>query len=197
MNFDDLVNKVEQIVATQQRTVIAISGFGGSGKSTLAEKLKAHFSNSTLLQLDNFLINHGEGMGWRGGYDWSRFEQVLKDIQAGKDLHYQWYNWEKNETKDWINQPLPRLVIVEGVRIFQPNFRQYFDLEIWIDRTLEESTTQGKNRDRANGPSDTFDVEAHIQKWDDVWVPKEKEFDALFNPSATADILFKEIFLPK
>jgi uridine kinase len=192
MNFDDLVNEVRQATAAKQRTVVAVSGFGGSGKSTLAEKLKVHFPDSALLQLDNFLVNHGEGKGWQGGYDWGRFEQVLKDIQAGKDLHYQWYNWEKNQTKDWIDQPLPKLIIVEGVRIFQPNFRQYFDLEIWIDRTLEDSTSQGKRRDRANKPSDTFDIESHIEKWDDVWVPKEIEFNTLFKPSASADILFRD-----
>jgi len=43
-------------MTVKQQTVVAVSGFGGSGKSTLAEKMKAHFSDSTLLQLDNFLI---------------------------------------------------------------------------------------------------------------------------------------------
>lgn len=192
MNFDDLANKISQIIHSKQHVVVAVSGFGGSGKSTLAERLKIHFPDSTLLQLDNFLINHGEGEGWQGGYDWDRFEQALKDVWAGKDMHYQWYNWEKDETKDWIDQPLPKLVIVEGVRIFQPNFRQYFDLEVWIDRALEESTAQGKRRDRANKSSDTFDIESHIKKWDDVWTPKEIEFNALFKPSTGADILFKD-----
>src|SRR4051812_33407348 len=110
-------------MTTRQPMVIAVSGFGGSGKTTLAERLKACFSDSTLLQLDNFLINRGEGEGWQGGYDWARFEQVLQNIHAGKDLHYQWYNWERDETKGWIDQPLPSLVIVEGVRILQPNFK--------------------------------------------------------------------------
>ena len=189
MNFLDLVNKIDQIMSSKQRTVVAVSGFGGSGKTTLANNLKAHFSNATLLQLDNFLINRGEGEGWRGGYNWERFEQVLKDIQAGKDLHYQWYNWAKDETKEWIDQPLTPLVIVEGVRILQPNLKQYYDLSVWIDCPLDVSTEQGKSRDRINAPDNSYDIEAHLEKWDRVWVPQEKEFETLFNPAGSADIL--------
>lgn len=123
MTFNDLTATVQGLLGQKHPTIVAISGFGGSGKTILAERLKNQFPGSTLLQLDNFLINHGEGEGWQGGYDWERFEGVLKDIQAGKDLHYQWYNWEKDETKDWVEQPLPSLVIVEGVRILQPNLK--------------------------------------------------------------------------
>ncbi len=190
MPFEILAERIQKLLATKRPLIVAVSGFGGSGKTTLAEDLRKHFSDSTLLQLDNFLVNRGGGDGWRGGYDWTRFEQVLKDIESGKDLHYQWYNWEKNETKDWIDQPLPALVIVEGVRIMQPSLTHYFDLTVWIDKSLADATEQGKQRDRDNKPDEGFDIEAHIRKWDEVWSPKEKEFAALFDPAQHADILY-------
>lgn len=93
MGFEEIIQKVQALLATKKPAAIAVSGFGGSGKTTLAERLKQHFENSTLLQLDNFLIDRGEGDGWQGGYDWRRFERVLKDVQAGKDLHYRWATW--------------------------------------------------------------------------------------------------------
>lgn len=190
MNFEQITKKVQNLIDLGHPVLIAVSGFGGSGKTTLAKSLRNHFEDSTLLQLDNFLVNHGDGEGWMGGYDWQRFEQVLKDIRAGKDLHYQWYDWDKNETKNWINQPLPSLIIVEGVRIFQSNLKKYYDLTIWIERSLEESTTQGKIRDNSNKTNENFNLEAHIQKWDKIWVPKEKEFVAIFDPIHNADILY-------
>ncbi|HMI09969.1 MAG TPA: NB-ARC domain-containing protein [Candidatus Saccharimonadales bacterium] len=190
MNFDNLTKEIQNLLSEKEHVVIAVSGFGGSGKTTLAERLASHFKDSTLLQLDNFLINRGEGSGWSGGYDWKRFEHVLLDAKAGKDLHYQWYDWPKDETKDWIDQPLPPLLIVEGVRLLQPNLHPYFDLKIWIDCSIETATEQGKARDRANKADADFDIESHIRKWDDIWIPKEKEYLAHFSPTKDADILY-------
>lgn len=191
MQLDQIIQKIKELSATKDHIVVAVSGYGGSGKTTLTDKLNVHFgSDATKLQLDNFLINHGEGQGWAGGYDWDRFESVLQDIKAGEDLHYQWYNWHADETKDWIDQPLSKIIIVEGVRLFQPKLLPYFDLTIWIDCPLETAMERGKARDRANKPSDGYDIEAHISKWDEEWTPKEQEFDLLFNPAQTADISY-------
>lgn len=193
MYFDDVTARIQEMATQKRPLIVAVSGFGGSGKTTLAESLHKRISDSTLLQLDNFLVNHGEGDGWRGGYDWERFESVLKNIQAGKDLHYQWYNWDKDETKDWIDQPLPSIVIVEGVRLFYPKLMKYFDLTIWVDAYLEVATQRGKARDAANKSNeDPTVVAAHLAKWDEVWTPKEEEFLNLFKPSENADIRYEQ-----
>jgi uridine kinase len=193
MTLDQIIQVIGQTARKQPHTIVAVSGYGGSGKTTLAGKLKEHFGDdATLLQLDNFLVDHGEGPGWAGGYDWDRFESVLQDIKAGKDLHYQWYNWHTDETKDWIDQPLPRIVIAEGVRLLQPKLLPYFDHTIWIDCPLEVATERGKARDRANKPSDGYDIEAHIRKWDEEWTPKEREFDSLFHPADQAELLWTQ-----
>lgn len=186
--LEDLRQRVEQLLEKKDHIVVGISGFGGSGKTYLAELLKNSFSgSSTWVQLDNFLVDHGQGKGWAGGYDWNRFESVLRDIAAGKDLHYQAYDWDKNALTDWyIDEKLPRVIVVEGVRLFHPRISRYFDLKVWVDRSLENATDSGKQRDRANGADDV-----HIKLWDDVWTPKEKEFIEEFNPRAQADYLYK------
>lgn len=66
------------------------------------------------------------------------------------------------------------------------------ELTIWIDRSLKGATEQGKARDRANKPSDTYDIEAHIRKWDEVWTPKEEEFVRLFHPAESADVIYTD-----
>lgn len=192
VNFESIIKEIEALLIQKRSVIVAISGFGGSGKTTLADRLHTHFTDSTKLQLDNFLVNHGEGDGWQGGYDWKRFELVLIDIKSGKHLKYQWYNWEKDETKEWIEQPLPSIIIVEGVRLFNPMIIDYFDLKIWVNVSLEMATQQGKARDYANKTNLDFDIESHIARWDEVWIPKEREFVSLFDPSEQADALYSQ-----
>lgn len=194
VDIGGLLKRTEKLAADKDHVVVAVSGFGGAGKTTLSNKIKTEFPDSLLLQLDNFMINHGQGEGWAGGYDWQRFEQVLKYIQAGKNLHYQAYDWRADALNpNWIDQKLPKLLVVEGVRILQPKFLAYFDLTVWIDCDIETATTQGVERDRANWEDkpDQRDLEAHLATWQSVWVPKEKEFYDKFHPDKTADLIVK------
>jgi uridine kinase len=174
--IEELISEIDQIKKTKDRVVVAISGFGGSGKTTLTDKLVKHYGliDGQVIHLDNFIVDRAEGDGTLGGYDWVRFEQVLQDVKDGKRLYYQVYDWPHDNLTDWfIDEPLPPIVIVEGIRLLQPRLLRYFDIPVWIDCPLEVATQRGKKRDRENSNDPTYDIEAHIKKWDDIWVPKE------------------------
>ncbi len=153
----------------------------------LADKVARALSDSHVLRLDDFIIDRLQGPGWSGGYDWRRFESVLRDIRAGKDLRYQRYDWEKDALAEWTDEALPPLVIVEGIRLLQTKLMRYFDLTIWIDRPIEEAAERGIARDRKAGAD-----QQHLGEWTKTWIPQDVEYAKLFKPQSIADILYRD-----
>ncbi len=189
--FETLTERIDSLL-DEPPVVVVVSGFGGSGKTTLAERLKAHYSNATLVQLDNFLTNHGEGEGMNGGYDWDRFVNVVREAKQGKPLQYQWYDWHADALAGFIDEPSRPLVIIEGVRLLQPSVTDHVDLSVWIDCDLEEAAQRGMERDRRNKDWDEAALEEHMRKWREVWGPKDAAFASEFSPRTNADLLYSE-----
>jgi uridine kinase len=187
--FEELTKRIDGLLVDPP-ILVAVSGYGGSGKTTLAKRLEGHYPNATLVQLDNFLTNHGEGEGINGGYDWQRFVDVVGDAKQGKALHYQWYDWHTDALAGFIDEPARPLVIIEGVRLLQPSVTDHVDLGVWIDCPLDEAMQRGIERDRRNKDWDEALIDEHIRKWHEVWAPKDRAFEESFAPRKIANLLY-------
>lgn len=167
--------------------VVGISGFGGAGKSTLAVTLSEQLPGSNLVPGDEFM--RARPCAIRSD-DWSSIDrerllqQVLLPVQQGRDTRYQIYDWESEALGAWVSIRGSDPVIVEGVGLFHPELRSYFDLRVWIDVDLETATAQGIRRDTVvhNNPQ--------TELWELVWKPNDGDFFNRFRPDQTADILF-------
>jgi uridine kinase len=187
IGFQDLVKEIEEQLIHKPRIVVAISGFGGSGKSHLADQLRDHFSikDEQLIRIDQLYGPNPNGPGILDQSDWELLARILGDIHLGKRLQYQGKS-DKGE-RILCDEPLPRVVIVEGIRLLQPRFMHYFDLSVWIDCPQEFAKARAKARDRSQG-----DDEQTVARWDTDWGPKDREYFDTYRPDQLGTFLYRD-----
>lgn len=110
-------------------------------------------------------------------------------MRDGHDLRYHRYDWEQDAGRDWFEQPRTRLVVVEGVRLLRPRLMPYFDLTVWIDCSVEAAAERGKSRDRGTQAGAVADIDAHMARWDADWIPKDLDFERVFDPARRAELV--------
>jgi uridine kinase len=161
---------------------IAIDGRGGSGKSTLAKRL-AQKLQAEIIETDNFA-------SWDHPLDWWPLviERVLEPIKNGvRTLSYPRSKWWPSHYPDpIIDQPVTKVMILEGVSALRKEFRPYIDIGIFVDTPKELCTRRGIERDLK---ADTGVTEAKIRE---EWEKGEANEDAYIErdaPQGYADIV--------
>jgi len=160
---------------------IAIDGYGGSGKSTLAENL-SKVLNAEIIHTDDFASFDNWSNWWPLVID-SAFDPIKS---GAKQLNYprsKW--WEDHYPEPIVNQPVTKIMILEGVSSLRKEFREYIDFGVYVSTPKEVCMQRGLERDRGNdGKSD----EEIIQLWI-MWLENEDTYIARDNPKEYADII--------
>lgn len=185
--FDNLTKKIEEGLHSKVPVVVGISGFGGAGKTTLANGLRDHFgiADAQVVRLDNIFAEDQANKPIFEDYDWPTIMQILKLAKRGDRLQYQGRGL-LGERFDF-DEPLPHVVIVEGVRLFRPDVMSYFDIAVWIDCPPDVATLRGEARDRANGLG-----EQHVGQWRTSWLPKSQYYFDTYKPKELATFLYAQ-----
>ncbi len=185
--FDELVARTDALLRDKPHVIIAISGFAGAGKTTLASKLAEHYdiADAQILRLDNMYTPMPRGTGLFDDYDSGLVASILHDVHDSKDLHYQTHGFEEDSVL--IDQPLPVVVILEGIRLFRPEMMSQFDLGVWIDCPPQLALERAKARDLVQGHD-----EAYMQRWDIEWGPQNEAYYSDYHPEQLASFLYQQ-----
>ncbi|QQS15409.1 MAG: (d)CMP kinase [Candidatus Moraniibacteriota bacterium] len=111
---------------------IAVDGHGGSGKSTFAKWLSEEL-DAQIIQTDDFA-------SWDNPLNWWPLviEKVFDPIKKGaRTLSYprsSW--WENHHPEPVIDQPVTKIMILEGVSSLRKEFRNYISLGFFVDTPL-------------------------------------------------------------
>jgi uridine kinase len=160
---------------------IAIDGHGGSGKSTLAETLATEF-DAEIIHTDDFASYENNRTWWP-----LIVEHVFKPIKHGaKTLNYPRSKWSENHNPEpVVDQPVTKVMILEGVSALRTEFRQYIDFGIFVDTPEEVFLQRGFERDQ--GQDSKSDEE--LRKIWQAWRKEELEYMRCDNPKDYADLI--------
>lgn len=91
--------------------LVCVDGPAGSGKTTLAGRLAAELGpGAAVVHMDDLYE------GWSGlGGVWPRVQaQVLGPLAGGRPARYQRYDWSAGRFADWVDVPVPEVLLLEG-----------------------------------------------------------------------------------
>ncbi|MBO3084270.1 uridine kinase family protein [Cellulomonas fengjieae] len=124
--------------------LVAVDGPAGSGKTTLAAELGAR--GATVLHLDDLYE------GWSGleGSLWPRLSaQVLEPLRRGVPGRYQRYDWTTGTFAEWVDVPVPELLVVEGCGSARRAVDPVAVLRVWVEAPADLRLARGLERDGA------------------------------------------------
>lgn len=182
-----LIQKIKTLAEQKPNVTVAISGFGGAGKSYLTQKLQAYFSiqDQQTICIDNLYGPNPNGPDIFDQTDWQLLDSILKDVKQSKALNYVGKSFEGEAIP--IKAILPKVLIVEGIRLLQPRFMPYFDISVWIDCPHSLALARAKQRDAVQGET----VE-NIRRWDTDWGPKDALYFERYQPKKLASVIFTD-----
>jgi uridine kinase len=160
---DDLTPPARIVAAARARSprlgpvrVVCVDGPAGSGKTTAAAALAAAAGPTcTVLHLDDLYE------GWSGleGSLWPRLStQVLEPLRRGRPGRYQRYDWPTGGFAEWVDVPVPDLLVLEGCGSARRSADDLAVVTVWVEAPAELRLERGLARDGS-------DARAHWIAW--------------------------------
>lgn len=139
--------------------LVCVDGPAGSGKTTTAAGLVPAAaragSRALVVHLDDLYD------GWTGldGSLWPRLSaQVLEPLRRGRPGRFQRYDWTVGAFADWVDVPVPDLLVLEGCGAAQRAADASAVLRVWVEAPDDVRLQRGLARDGA-------DARAHWLRW--------------------------------
>jgi len=128
--------------------VVCVDGPAGSGKTTTADALR---DRATARGVDAVVVHMDDLYdGWTGleGSLWPRLSaQVLEPLRRGRPGRFQRYDWLAGAFADWVDVPVPGLLVLEGCGSARRAADAVAVLRVWVEAPRDVRLRRGLERD--------------------------------------------------
>ena len=209
-NIDEVVRKILERraeVPDSRSLLVGVSGIDGCGKGYFATQLRAHLALHgvipAILNVDGWLnlpqkrfdqsapaVNFYENAIRLDQF----FSQLVLPLRDRRSIHLvadfveETATDYRKHTSDYEDVPV---VLVEGIFLFKPQYRKYFDLAIWIDCSFLTALVRALHRAQEGlSPANT------IAAYDTIYFPAQRIHLAQDKPRENADLIFENELKP-
>jgi uridine kinase len=182
--------------------LVGVSGIDGCGKGYVTTQLQAHLVLRgvipAILNVDGWLnlpqkrfdqsapaVNFYENAIRLDQF----FNQLVLPLRDGRSVHLVADLTEETASdyrKHTYDYRDVSVILVEGIFLFKPEYRKYFDLAIWIDCSFPTALARAIDRGQEGlSPANT------IAAYDTIYFPAQRIHLAQDKPRENADLIFE------
>lgn len=207
-SIDEVVRKIlERRVSTPdtRSLLVGVSGIDGCGKGYLATQLQArlalHGVIPAILNVDGWLNlpqkrfdqNAPAANFYENAIRLDQFfSQLVLPLKERRSIHLEADFVEEtasNYRKHTYDYQDVSVVLVEGIFLFKPQYRKYFDLAIWIDCSFPTALARAIDRGQEG-----LSAANTIAAYDTIYFPAQRIHLARDKPRENADLIFENDF---
>ena len=175
-----LLERLDGLLQSKERVLLAIEGRSASGKTTLAAALADIYEDSTVFHMDDYFLRPEQRTLERlaepgGNVDRERFAQeVLLPVTRGELATVRAYDCATQTLGEARSVAPGRLVIVEGVYSMHPELAGVYDLSLFLH------VNPGQQAQRILARNGT----AMARRFANEWIPMENLYFSAMNTPA-------------
>lgn len=181
--LEEIRQRIEGLLMSRERILIAIDGSCASGKTTLAAAMAREF-DCNLFHMDDFFLRPEQRTLQRleetgGNVDYERFlEEVLLPLQTGNPFFYCPYDCSSGSLREPAAVIPKRINVIEGSYSHHPFFGDPYDLKIFLKVSPDVREKRILQRPKF----------LH-RRFFEEWIPMERRYFEDFSIEEKADLL--------
>lgn len=181
--MEELIHRIDLLLARQERVLVAIDGFCTAGKTTLAARLQEKY-HCCVLHMDDFFLRPEQRTAQRlsqpgGNVDHERFlQEVLLPLQRGLPFSFRPYDCSTGTLTAAVEVLPKRLTVVEGTYSHHPCFGDCWDLRVFLKVSDREQHRRVLRR-----------PEFLHRRFFEAWIPMEHRYFDHFSIPEKADMV--------